>query len=165
MHASPQRNKNNYIPNENQIHEISILKQENERLKQQLEKFMATDNTFEQYKKLKEEEIKFLKFQIEELLKNQKKLEENISLKNKENDELKLQIQQLMKNINNLKQTPLIFHQQKQQNSLESMKNQILTNQDAHLEIVKGDIIKSSEELELLTRKICKNHKKIVLDL
>ena len=40
-----------------------------------------------------------------------------------------------------------------------------LTIQDTRLEVVKGDIIQSAGELELLTRKICKNHKKIKLNL
>ena len=32
-----------------------------------------------------------------------------------------------------------------------------ITNQEEYLEIVKGDILRSSEELEMLTRKICKD--------
>ena len=43
--------------------------------------------------------------------------------------------------------------------------DKILTIQDTYHEIIKGDIIKSMKELELLTRKINKNNKKIVLNL
>ena len=43
--------------------------------------------------------------------------------------------------------------------------SQTLTIQDTRMEIVKGEIIKSSAELELLTRKICQNYQKVTLDL
>ena len=158
------RKKSGSQPSSIQIHEISILKQENEKLKKQLEQYIATQSTFDQYKILKEEEIKYLKLQITELEKNQKKLDEIIAINKKENNELKMKNQQLLKNMNiSDKQKYLIF--QHQSKNADSLKNQILTIQDTHLEIVKGDIIKSSEELELLSRKICKNYKKVVLDL
>ena len=158
------REKNGSTPNQFQIHEINILKQELERLRQQLEKKMGIENTFEQYKLLKEEEIKFLKLRIEELLKNQKKLEEIISLKQKEIDELKRQNQELINKIN-IPQMGNYLKQQQQKITSETLKNQTLTIQDTNRKIVKGEIIKSTDELELLTRKICKNSKKITLDL
>ena len=37
--------------------------------------------------------------------------------------------------------------------------------QDENLEIVKGEIIENNKELELLTNKICKNHKKLTLNI
>ena len=37
---------------------------------------------------------------------------------------------------------------------------QMLTIQDTRMEIIKGDIIQSTAELEFLTRKICQNHQK-----
>ena len=117
------RENNGTRLNENQIHEINFLKEENEKLKKELEKYIALQSTFDEYKRLKEEEIKYLKLQIEELLRNSTK------------------------------------------NRSDSLRAQTLTLQDSRLEIVKGDIIKSTEELELLTRKICKNHKKVTLDL
>ena len=146
------RQKNNINPNEIQINEIRILKQENERLRKQLEQNMGIQTTFEQYKRLKEEEIRYLKLQIEELLKNQKKLEEIIK-------ELKRQNEQLMKSVS-ISQTNLV-----QQKTKETLKNQSLTIQDTRMEVVKGDIIKTTEELELLTRKICNHFRKVTLDL
>ena len=147
------RAKSSSNPSQVQTHEITTLKQENERLKKQLEKYIATESTFDQYKRLKEEEIKYLKLQIDALVKNQKKIEDIITMKKQENSQMRL------------KNESLALQQQQKKNDLGSMQNQILTIKDTHLEIVKGDIIKSSEELELLTRKICKNYKKVVLDL
>ena len=147
------RAKSSSNPSQVQTHEITTLKQENERLKKQLEKYIATESTFDQYKRLKEEEIKYLKLQIDALVKNQKKIEDIITMKKQENSQMRF------------KNESLAIQQQQKKNDLGSMQNQILTIKDTHLEIVKGDIIKSSEELELLTRKICKNYKKVVLDL
>ena len=110
--------------------EIILLKQEIERLKN-------IQRTFENYKLIKEEEIKNLKLQIEDLLITQKKLEQLIA-------ELRYKLSQYTK---------------------ESMEKQSLTIQDTRLEIVKGDIIHSADELELLTRKICTDHNKITLNL
>ena len=160
------RKKSGSQPNDIQIHEIGILKQENEKLKKQLEQYIATQSNFDQYKTLKEEEIKYLKLQIEELEKSQKKIDEMMAMNKKENDELKMKNQQLLNNMNiSDNQKYLMFQQQSKKNAADSMKNQVLTIQDTHLEMVKGDIIKSSEELEFLSRKICQNYKKVVLDL
>ena len=41
--------------------------------------------------------------------------------------------------------------------------NQVLTIQDTRLEIIKGDIIQDVKELELLSRKISKNKRKIII--
>jgi len=101
--------------------------------------------------------------QIEELLKNAKKLEEILAIKQKLIDELKLQNQHLINNEKISENESFLMKQKKV--VTDSMKNQTLTIQDTRLEIVKGDIIQSSEELELLTRKICKNSKKVTLNL
>ena len=83
-------------------------------------------------------------------------------------EDLKLQIQQLIKNVN-VSESQYIMRQQQQNTSgsgrMGSMDHHTLTIQDTRLEIVKGDIIKSTSELELLTRKICKDHHKITLNL
>ena len=162
------REKNGSNPSESQIHEITILRQENEQLRKQLEQYLNLQNTFEQYKRLKEDEISLLKLKIQELINNQKKLEDFILQKQKEIEDLKLQIQQLIKNVN-VSESQYIMRQQQQNTSgsgrMGSMDHHTLTIQDTRLEIVKGDIINSTEELEFLTRKICKNHKKITLDL
>ena len=155
------RQKNGSMPSESQIHEITILKQENERLIKQLEQYINLENTFEQYKHIKEQEINYLKLQIEEYIKNQKKLEEIIFLKTKEIEELKYQIQQLIKNVNISESQNYIMRQQQKGGA----GSQTLTIQDTHMEIIKGDILKSTAELELLTRKICQDHQKVTLDL
>ena len=59
------KEKNGSMPNQIQIHEISILKEENERIRKQLDETLGVKNTFNQYKILKEEEVKFLKIRIE----------------------------------------------------------------------------------------------------
>ena len=157
------RQKNGSMPNESQLHEISLLRQENERLRKQLEQYLTLQNTFEQYKKLKEEEINYFKLQIEEYIKNIKKLEEILLLKQKEIDELKLQIQQLINNVNISQSQNYVMRQQKVDAG--SGNKQMLTIQDTRMEIIKGDIIQSTAELEFLTRKICQNHQKVTLNL
>ena len=110
--------------------EILLLKKEIERLK-------AIQINFENYKRIKEEEISRLKIQIEELLKTKRQLEELIA-------ELRLKMSKFTQ---------------------ESGEKQTLTIQDTRLEIIKGDILQTPAELELLTRKICKNYGKITLNL
>ena len=106
-------------------------------LKQEIQRLKNIQINFENYRRQKEEEIARLKFQIQELLKTRARLEEII-------EELKIKISQFT-TVSNDKQT--------------------LTIQDTRLEIVKGDIIQSANELELLTRKICKDYNKITLNL
>ena len=158
------KEKKGTMPNENQFREIANLKQENESLKRKLQDAMIEKSTFEQYKRLKEEENNFLKLQIDRLLQSQKKLEEILLLKQKEIDELKYQLQQLMKNVN-VSETKNYILRQQQKVGTGTLSNQTLTIQDARMEIVKGDIIRSTAELELLTRKICQQYKKITLNL
>ena len=129
------REKNGSFPNGAQIHEISFLKQEIDRLRKQLEQKLGIENTFEQYKQLKEQEIKYLKMQIEELMQRQ-----NQQINNKESGDYLKQQQ-------------------------EKMTSETLKLQNTQLKVVKGEILKSTEELEFLTRKISNNHSKITLDL
>ena len=158
------REKKGPMPSESNFEELSALRQENELLKRQLQDAMIEKSTFEQYKRLKEEENNFLKMQIDGLLQSQKKLEEILLLKQKEIDELKYQLQQLMKNVNASKTKDYIVRQQ-QKIGTGTLSNQTLTIQDSRMEIVKGDIIRSTAELEFLTRKICQQYKKITLNL
>ena len=116
--------------------EVLLLRQEIERLKQQIAHLIQVKTNFEIYKKQKEEEIAHLKLKIEELLKQITVLEQRIYKES------------------------LIKQQSKTTNEKQS-----LTIQDTRLEIVKGDIIQSAAELELLTRKICKDYHKITLNL
>ena len=106
-------------------------------LKQEIERLKKIQITYESYKSQKEEEISRLKLQIEQLLKTQKGLEEII-------EELKLKLSKYTRASN---------------------ESQTLTIQDTRLEIVKGDILQSPSELELITRKICNGYSKITLNL
>ena len=106
-------------------------------LKQEIERLKKIQITYENYKRQKEEAITRLKLQIEQLLKTQKGLEEII-------EELKLKLSKYTRASN---------------------ESQTLTIQDTRLEIVKGDILQSPSELELITRKICKGYSKITLNL
>ena len=46
-----------------------------------------------------------------------------------------------------------------------NLEDQMLTIQDTRLEIVRGDILQNAIELEMLSRKICKEKRKITLNL
>ena len=105
--------------------EILLLKQEIERLKQQLAQYINIQKAFENYKRVKEQEVAHLKLRIEELLRQITASQQTVS----------------------------------------SGEKQTLTIQDSRLEVVKGDIIKTASELELLTRKMSKDYNKITLNL
>jgi hypothetical protein len=152
------------IPNGNDNEEILFLKQENERYLKEIDRLrlqLGQLNEFEQYKISKEKEITMLKIQIEELLANQKKIEEFAQSKQREIDELKLYLEELLKNQKELK----LRSSQNQISSKMNLEDQMLTIQDTRLEIVRGDIIQNAVELELLSRKICKKRRKIILNL
>ena len=160
------RNKNKNTQDGHQSKEIIYNKEkesyikEIERLRNQLGKL----NEFEEYKRIKEQEISLLKTQIEELLSNQRRIEEYSNQKQREIDELKLYIEELLKK---QKQNEYEFENMLRQTQKKetNMEDQMLSIQDTRLEVVKGDIIQNTKELELLTRKISKNNKKITLNL
>ena len=128
------RQNNGALPNGNEIHEITILKQEIERLRNELANLKnEKNNEFEEYKKIKEDEINLNKSQIEELL-------QKISFLEQENNNLKLKLQEIVNKYN-------------------------IKSQEGNLDIVRGEIIENNDELELLTKKISKDHKKITLNL
>ena len=132
------RQNKGQVPNEREIHEISMLKKEIERLKEELENVKREkNNEFENYKQMKEQEINLYKKQIEELL-------QKINLLQQENNNLKNKLGELI-------------------NKYDLIQSQ--NSKDGSLAIVKGEIIQSNEELELLTRKICTDQKKVTLNL
>ena len=138
------RKNNGAIPNENQIHEITILKQELERISKELYNVQnEKNNEIEEYKKIKEK-------QIEELTKN-------INLLLNENNTLKLQIQELLNN----NKIPLSEYQ----HMLKSHNDYDQLIQEGNLEIVKGEILENNDELEFLTKKICSKNKKLILNI
>ena len=139
--------------------QIKLLQEENYTLKQKT--VITTTTTSDQSGEilLLKQEIERLKLQIEELLKNKRRLEELLLEAKKQIEQLKLQISQMMEEKS---YTESIIR--KQQNT-SSGEKQTLTIQDTRLEIIKGDIIQTTTELEFLTRKICQNHNKITLNL
>ena len=156
-------NKN--IENENQSQEILFLKQENERYLKEIDNLRAQLNQlneFDQYKRNKEEEISLLKDQIEELLSNQKKNDQFLKDKIKEIDELKLYIEELLQK---QRKSESEYQYMLRKSKKNEMEDQMISIQDTRLEIVRGDIIQDTKELELLTRKISKNNNKIILNL
>ena len=124
---------------ENYIKEINILKNKLYDL--------------EEHKKIKIKEIELLNVEIKDLLINISKLKENENQKEKEINNLKFCIDELLKK------------EKKEIEKEVNMKKEILTIQDSRTEIIKGDIIENIKELELLTRKICKNNRKVIMNL
>jgi hypothetical protein len=150
--------------NGNDSQEIKILKEEIENYIKEIRILKDELNKYEQYKMVKEQEIHNLKMKIEELLINQKKIEQINLQKQKEIDELRAFIDELIRKQKLDKSQYQSLLRQKEQ-SQTNLEDQMLTIQDTRLEIVKGDIIQDVKELELLSRKISKNNRKIVLNL
>jgi len=139
--------------------QIKLLQEENYTLKQKT--VITTTTTHDQSGEilLLKQEIERLKLQIEELLKNKRCLEELLLEAKKQIEELKSRLSQMMEEKSYTEN--IIRKQQK----VSGGDRQTLTIQDTHLEIIKGDIIQSTAELEFLTRKICQNYTKITLNL
>jgi hypothetical protein len=138
-------------PNNNEIHEIILLKQEIQRLSDELTNLRNENNNYiQQYSKMKDNEISLYKSQNADLLKNQKQLEQ-------ENNDLKQQLQQLILKSN--------ISESQYQLVLKSQLLDNRANKEEYLEIIRGEIIQNNTELEMLTRKICKGKKKMALSL
>ena len=152
------------ISNGNESEEILLLKEELEKYIKEINILREELNEFEEYKRIKEEEIISLKEQMEELLINQKKIEEFAFQKQKEIEELKAFIDELIRKQRiDQSQYQSILKQKEQTEA--KLEDQMLTIQDTRLEVVKGDIIQDVKELELLSRKISRNKRKIKLNL
>ena len=139
--------------------EILILKQEIERLKKQLEQYITIQTNYDDYKRIKEEEISLLKSRIEELLLTNKILEEKLLQAERTIEELRMELSKIISEKN---YTESIIRQQQKTTGSD---RQLLTIQDTRLEVVKGDILQSAAELELLNRKICKKYKRLKLNI
>ena len=158
-----QIDENKYLLEIEQLkNQIKLLQQENYILKQKtVEKTVITTNNDQSGEiLLLKQEIERLKLQIEELLKNKKRLEDLLLEAKKTIEELKLQISRMME-----EKTYTESIIRKQQKQVSGGDKQTLMIQDTRLEIIKGDIIVSTSELEFLTRKICQNYNKITLNL
>ena len=136
--------------------EIKTLREENYMLKQKTAIPTIPDQSGEIL--LLKQEIERLKLQLEELLKQKQRLEQLLLEAQKTIEELKLQISKVIEEKN---YSESIVRQQK----VSGGDKQTLMIQDTHLEIIKGDIIQSPAEIELLTRKICQNYNRISLNL
>ena len=135
--------------------EILFLKQENEKYLREIDLLRSQLSQFEEYKRKKEEEIRMLRLKIVELLEKEKNFNEFMSQKEKQIEELRLYIEELLRN-------QKLANKQINEVNLE---DQMLSIQDTRLEIVKGDIIQDVDELELLTRKMSRNKRKVSLNL
>ena len=153
----------NNMSNGSDRQEIILLREENERLRKEIEILRRQLSEFEEYKRAKDE-INYLKIQNEELVKNLRKIEEYGMQREKEIEELKLYIEELIRNkkIDELQYQNIL---RQHQNRAMNMEEKVLSIQDTRLEIVKGDIIQNTQELELLTRKISKRNRRIILNL
>ena len=155
---SPQIDESKYLLEIEQLkNEIKILREENYLLKQQKITITTTTDQSGEILLLKQE-IERLKLQIEDLLNQKKRLEELLSQAKRTIEELKLQISKMMEEKSYMESVV------KQQRTTEG-KKQTLTIQDTHLEIIRGDILQSTAELELLTKKICQNYNRITINL
>ena len=114
--------------------------QEIQILREEIEKLRLELSTYNEYKSQKEEEINMLSIKIQNLLSKIKELEMR-------NEDLRAYIEKLS--------------QMKSEKGYEA-----LSLQDTRLEIIRGEIIETANELELITRKMCQNkYKKISLNL
>ena len=114
--------------------------QEIQILREEIEKLRLELSTYNEYKSQKEEEINMLSMKIQNLLNKIKELEMR-------NEDLRAYIEKLS--------------QMKSEKGYEA-----LSLQDTRLEIIRGEIIETANELELITRKMCQNkYKKISLNL
>ena len=122
----------------------------------EINKLKKEFDNFEEYKRKKEDEINSLILKNDQLLLKQSELNAKKIQNQNEIKELKKSNEELMK----LQKWEEIKKQKQKNKHLqyEEMKN-------IRLEIIKGDIIKNNEELELLTKKIGGNKKKIILNL
>jgi hypothetical protein len=165
--------------------EMDNLKKENELYKTQIEEYKGLKDKMVELKSLKDKlaELLPLKSQLEELNKIKEEVDkmkdqyEEYKEKAAEAEKLKLQIQEYEKEIKELRtSTPPIQKEEKNikceeekkvenkiENKLESKK--ITFEQKQEKLEAKGTIIHNPKELEMLTRKINKNNKKIILNL
>ena len=139
------------------IEKVNELKAENEKLKienqtlknkENLAKGIINENT------LIKNELTTLNEKYNNELENYKKMKEN------EISSYKGKIEEL-KNDNNTLEKELNEYKIEKQKSLLDPNRKKMPN----LRIIKGEIIQSNEELEFLTQRICKDHRKITLNL
>jgi len=147
-----------------QLNELNLLKQKvnelNNARNQQLNQLQQINNLKKEF-----DQINFLKQQLNEL--------NNIRKKSLENNELKDRINEL-ENVKTQYEQELHILRESQRKSQEFNKLRYSTGMDSKQLLfeekpmqfaVKGDIIHSSKELELLTRKINKSNRKLTLNL
>jgi len=149
--------KHNMIVREDENRDKLKTKSEIEKLKNDLYNLKNQyDNKFEEYEKNKENEINMLKSRINELLNNLKNMENIL----KENSELKLQLHHLS-DINN--NNSIILN--KKNTQIFDLENRMKAIIGQNKTVYKADIIKSKNELDFLTRKICVDNNRININL
>ena len=103
-----------------------------------------------------------IKIQINNYEKKCNDYEKLINMKEQENETYKKKLEELMNDKINSENE---INQLKEE--LQNIKSQYtkINNKEENLRLVKGEIIENNEELEFLAQKICKEHKKITLNL
>ena len=127
---------NEYLKKENEQ-----LKQENSILKQNLNKSIKDENDLIK-KQLLETKNKYIGEYEQYKKKKEEEIEElinRINILETENKQLKIEV--------------------------EKIKTISINKNDSKLRVIKGEIIENNKELEFLTNRICKDHKKITLNL
>lgn len=149
--------KHNMIIREDENRDKLKAKSEIEKLRNELYNLKNQyNNKFEEYKKIKENEINILNLRINELLNNQRNMENLM----KENSELKLKMN-LLSEINN--KNSIILNQKN--TKIFDLENRVKTIIDQNETIYKANLIKNKDELDFLIKKICVDNHRININL
>ena len=147
-----------------QLNELNLLKQRvnelNNARNQQLNQLQQINNLKKEF-----DQINSLKQQLNELNNIRKKSLENIELKDRINEleNVKTQYEQELHILRESQRKSQEFNKLRYSTGMDS--KQLLFEEKPMQFAVKGDIIHSSRELELLTRKINKSNRKLTLNL
>ena len=168
--------------------EIKALQEENANYKKQIEEYDKLKKDFKEMTTLTNSQlskINSLKEEIDNMKSLKKQLEELVTLKAKvaEAEELKKKVQKYEKELKELKslstseikkteiksenklEKKIILNKTEQKLEKSPKKNEITFEEKPIQFAVKGTIIHSTKEIELITRKINKFNKKIILNL
>ena len=147
-----------------ELQKILFFKNENERLNNELFNLRNKyNNEFEEFRLIKENEIKMLNSQVRELAKNQKNLELINRQLMEENNSLKSKLSEIINNNNNMNN--ILSEKDTQINNLENRITTIINDNNDSVKVYKGKIIKNKDELDFLTRRISQLYQRITLNL
>ena len=177
------------LESQKKTNELDLLREENQRIKQQLEELIRLKKDADEAKYIRNQlseleplrkkaaQVEVIKTQLLELNDLKMKVAELNTIKEQMNEieRLKLEINRLnnmpnnLEEINNLKLQIMQaenMRKQLEEMKLKSQKEEIITKkQTTTKSIIKGDIIHNLQELEMITRKINRSNSKIILNL